>query len=80
MTKTSDTGKAFKKAGIYALPWFVLSLLLGMVLGAVVFPFIEPTYAAMGFTWLFSGLISTIVVWFVWIKFQIPENYLNKHV
>lgn len=85
MTDSVSYERALKIALFYTIPWFVLNLLIGLVLGIIVFPYIAPIYGGTGLVagfipaWVISGIISTFVVWFVWAKFDIPNEYLDKY-
>lgn len=75
-----DTGKAAKHAAIYTIPWMVLSILLGWVLGLVFSSTgIASMIAVNQYGWLISGAISTFVVWLVWLRSGLPDEYLNKY-
>jgi len=69
------SGQALKTAAVYAIPWFVLSLIIGMALsyglslGGIVFP------ASWG--WILSGILSALLTWFVWL-WQGIDKHLDK--
>lgn len=70
-------GKAAKTAAVFTIPWFVLSLILGTILSMFVFPYILPAIAGMGIEWIVSGLISTFIVWLLWL-WQGIDEYLKR--
>ena len=72
-----EFGKAAKTAAVFAIPWFVLTLILGMILGYVLFPYILPTFA--GIEWIVSGLISVFLIWLIWL-WQGIDVYLKSKV
>lgn len=74
-----ETGKAVKVAAIYTLPWFVLSLLLGWVIGFILdMTGMSAQIMANQYGWLLSGLLSIFIVWLAWLKFDIASEYLDK--
>ncbi len=68
--------KDAKKAIVYAIPFFILAWIIGLVLGATLFAWIGSFLAGLGAeaSATVQGILSLFFVWLVWLKADMPKH------
>lgn len=75
-----DLGKIIKTGLVYAIPWFIVAMVVGFVYGMTLGVILNPILIGVpNLPMLVNGLISVAITWIVWLGFDIDKE-INKRV